>query len=110
MKNFVAPGNMVSVTSPTNAVSGDLVLFGVMGGGVAATDALVGAPLELAVEGIYDVKKATADLLPAGTVAHADSSTGLISLAGTIKVGWIVASAGPGQTTVRVRLCPGIAG
>jgi predicted RecA/RadA family phage recombinase len=110
MKNFVAPGNTISVTSPTNATSGDLILFGVMGGGVASTGALVGAPLELAVEGIFDVKKVTADLLAAGVVAKADSATGLMSLAGKVKVGWIVQQAGPGQTTVRVRLCPGIAG
>jgi predicted RecA/RadA family phage recombinase len=35
MKNFVAPGNTISVTSPTNATSGDLVLFGAFGRAIA---------------------------------------------------------------------------
>ena len=97
-------------TSPTNAASGDLILFGSLGGGVATIDAVTGAPLELSVVGIFDLKKTPADTLAAGTVAHADPATGIIGLAGTQKVGRVIASAGSGQTTVRVRLCPRIAG
>ena len=108
MKNFVAPGNTITVTAPANVVSGQVVVAGSVVG-VAAYDALSGVSVELSVEGVFNLAKETADLLTAGMVAKLDAS-GLVAVAGTNKIGWIVGNAAAGTTSVPVKLCPGIAG
>ena len=108
MKNFVARGDSVTVVSPTDAVVGDLVIIGSIGAGVAVTAAVTGQKVTLSVEGIFELRKASADLLSAGTIAKADTADGVIKLAGTVNIGWILQSAEPGQTTVRVKLCPSV--
>ncbi len=96
------------MTAPANVVSGQVVVAGSVVG-VAAYDALSGVSVELSVEGVFNLAKETADLLTAGMVAKLDASN-LVAVAGTNKIGWVVAAAGAGTTTVAVRLCPGIAG
>jgi predicted RecA/RadA family phage recombinase len=106
MKNFVAPGNMVTVAAPANVVSGQVVVLASIVG-VAAYDALAGAPVEIAVEGTFALAKTPADVLTAGAVAKV--AAGVVGAAGTVAIGWIVANAAAGSTTVLVRLTPGIA-
>ncbi len=108
MKNFVAPGNTITVTAPANVVSGQVVVAGSIIG-IAAFDALAGAQVEVATEGVFSVAKEPADLLTQGAVAKLDAS-GLVSVSGTNKIGWIVGNAAAGTTTVPVKLTPGIAG
>ena len=109
MKNFVQPGQYgLTVTAPANVTSGQVVVVGAIVG-IAAFDALAGASVELATEGVYNVAKATADLLTAGMVAKLDAS-GNVAVAGTNKIGWVVGNAAAGTTSVAVKLCPGIAG
>ena len=78
--NFVAPGNTITVLAPEAVVSGQLVLAGAMAG-VASSDAALGAPVELSVEGIFDLAKTVGDALTAGSVAKAViAGTGVIRL------------------------------
>jgi hypothetical protein len=42
-----------------------------------------------------------------GAIAKVDPATGIVGAAGTKSIGWIVAAAGAGSTTARVRLVPG---
>ena len=108
MKNFVQPGDTLTVAAPANVVSGEIVVAGAVVG-VAAYDALSGAPVEVSVEGVFSLPKEPADLLTHGAVAKLDAG-GLVSVSGTNKIGWIVADASAGTTAVTVRLTPGIAG
>ncbi|MGA7239162.1 MAG: capsid cement protein [Bryobacteraceae bacterium] len=109
MKNFVQEGCSLTVTAPAGGVvSGQILMAGAIVG-VAAFDAAVGAQVEVKVEGVYDLAKATADLLTAGAVAKLNAGN-LVAVAGTAKIGWIVADAPAGTATARVKLTPGIAG
>jgi predicted RecA/RadA family phage recombinase len=108
MKNFVQEGCSLTVTAPANVTSGEVVVAGAIVG-VAAFDAAAGAQVEVAVEGVYALAKEPSDLLTHGMVAKLDGSN-LVAVAGTAKIGWVVADAGAGTTAVNVKLTPGIAG
>lgn len=59
MKSFVQPGNTVTVAAPYDRLSGEGALVGSLFG-VCSYDALSGAPVELEVEGVFDLKKTSA--------------------------------------------------
>jgi predicted RecA/RadA family phage recombinase len=109
MKNFVAPGNTITVTAPAGGVvSGNVVIVGGIVG-IAATTQPAGADVEISVEGVFDLGKVTADALTAGSTAKVVPASGLVAAAGTLAIGWITKAATAGSTTARVRLTPGIA-
>ena len=54
MKNFVQPGNVVTLIAPGDVKSGDLVVVGSLAG-VAAYDALAGAEVEVSLVGVFDL-------------------------------------------------------
>ena len=86
MKNFVAPGNTITVTAPAGGVtSGNVVIVGDIIG-VAATTQAAGADVEISVEGVFDLAKVTADALVAGGTAKVSPGTGLVGLAGGVQV------------------------
>jgi predicted RecA/RadA family phage recombinase len=60
MKNFIKPGNTVTLTAPavTGCKSGDLIIVGALAG-VDAYDAVAGADVEVTVVGIFELPKAT---------------------------------------------------
>lgn len=110
MKNFVQPGNYgVPVVTPNAVTSGQLVIIAAIVG-VATTDAAAGATVSLAVEGVFDLPKVAADALPLGAVAKIVTASGLVGLAGTAAIGWVVQAAAAGSTTARVKLTPAVAG
>ncbi len=84
MKNFVAPGNTITAIAPEAVVSGQLVLVGAMAG-VANGDAALGAPVELSVEGVFDLAKTPGDAFTQGAVAKALIATGVIDSGGHAK-------------------------
>lgn len=112
MKNYVQRGDILTVTAPTGGVSsGDGVQVGNLFG-VAAFDAAEGADVELAVEGVFNLPKVTADDLAVGDTLYWDDASGKLSStqgSADIKVGLAVAAAGNGVTTVDVKLAPGVA-
>ncbi len=108
MKNFVAPGNTITVVAPASGVlSGELILVGAIAG-VANGDAVAGAPVELSVEGTFDLAKTPGDAFTQGGVAKVITATGIIGAGGTVNVGWVTDAAAAGTTTARVRLVPGL--
>jgi predicted RecA/RadA family phage recombinase len=109
MRNFIQPGNVITVTAPAAVTAGSIVIVGAIVG-VAACDAASGASVEVAVEGVFDIGKVVADALPAGAVAKVTPATGLVGLAGTAAIGWVTAAAASGGSTARVRLTPAVAG
>ena len=77
--------------------------------GIAEGAASAGDEVKIRLEGVYDLAKAPADALALGAIAKVDSATGIVGAAGTKSIGWVVAVAGAGSTTARVRLVPAIA-
>jgi predicted RecA/RadA family phage recombinase len=110
VKNFVQPGNVITVIAPAGGVtSGAVVILGALVG-VAATTQAAGAEVEISVEGVFDLPKTPADALVQGAVAKVTPATGIVGAAGTAAIGWVVQAAPSGSNTARVRLCPSIAG
>jgi len=77
--------------------------------GVAKSAASAGEEVEVRPEGVFDLAKVPEDTLAAGAIAKVDPANGIVGAGGTKSIGWIVAAAGAGSTTARVRLVPGIA-
>jgi len=105
MKNYVQLGAVVPLIAAAAVTSGQGVLFGGLFG-VAGHDAAIGAPLELHVEGIYDLPKAPSQAWALGALVYW-TGTACTTVAGSNKlIGVAVATtgAGAGETIGRVRL------
>lgn len=107
MKNFVQPGDTISVTAPYTVLSGAGCLVGILFG-IAAFDATSGSAVELATEGVFDITALSTDTASGTTLvaAYWDDTNKRITTtsASNTKVGVIVAAKTNGQTTARVRL------
>jgi predicted RecA/RadA family phage recombinase len=106
MKNHVQKGDVITVTTPAGgALSGDPVQIGALFG-VAAYSAPEGAPLEIAMEGVFDLPKAAGVALGAGDRAYFDPATKALGAQaeGLAWVGVVTQGAQAGGSTVRVRL------
>ncbi len=97
MKNFVQPGNTITVIAPSNVTSGSLVIVGSIVG-VATADAVTGAPVEISVEGVFTLPKSLGSALAQGATAKV--SAGIVGSAGAIAIGWVVADAASAAPTV----------
>lgn len=106
MKNFIQPGDTVTVTTPAGGVvSGDGVLIGALFG-VAAFTAPENAPLEIMTEGVFELPKAPVEALSAGDKAYFNPATKTVG-AQTQGLPWVgvVTQGAPGSASaVRVRL------
>jgi predicted RecA/RadA family phage recombinase len=106
MKNFVQPGNVVTVAAPTGGVkSGDLIVVGALAG-ICATDAAQTEDVEIALTGVFTLAKA-AGKIDAGAAVWWDAGNSNVanaSAAGLFPIGAAVAEAASSDTTVRVRL------
>jgi len=109
MKNFVQPGDFVTVTAPTGGVvSGQLLIVKALVG-VCAWDAAAGAQVEIATVGEFDLAKTAADVFNPGDVAKVAVGSNIIAVAGTLGIGWVMQAAAAGSTTVRVLLTRSVA-
>lgn len=73
MKNYVQPGNTITLTAPYAVTSGDGVLVGSIFG-VAAGTAALGDPVETALEGVYDLKKVASQAWAVGDKIYWDNT------------------------------------
>ena len=107
MRNYVQPGNTITLTAPavTGCKSGGLIIVGSLAG-VAAYDAVAGAEVEVTVEGVFELPKASGQILE-GAAVWWDTSPGNVinaTAAGAYPIGVAVRAAGTDDTTCRVRL------
>lgn len=105
MKNYIQPGNVVTLPAPAGgALSGQALLIGSLFG-VAAYTALQGADVEVLLEGVYELPKATGALV-AGAKAFWDSTNRCVTgmSAGNTPIGAVVAAVASAALTARVRL------
>lgn len=105
-KNYVQPGDELTLTAPRDLSSGDPVLVGNLFG-VALADATSGTDVDVAVEGVFDIAKA-AGALSQGDLVYYDATNHVVtntSNTGANKlVGSATKAAAGGDATARVRL------
>jgi predicted RecA/RadA family phage recombinase len=109
MKNFIQPGDDITVIAPTGGVTaGQLVVIKALVG-VATCSAAAGAQVEISTEGVFDLAKNAPDVFNAGDVAKVSGGNNIVAVAGTLGIGWVTQASAAGATTVRVKLTPSVA-
>lgn len=107
MKNYVQPGDSITITATAAATSGDGVLVGNLFG-IASGDAAIGDKLVLATTGVFTMSKVSTDVIAVGAVVYWDDGNGLVTTdddtGNNELIGLAVTTAGNPSGTVNVRL------
>lgn len=107
MKNYVQPGNTLTLTAPYAVTSGDGLLVGSIFG-VAAGDAASGATFEAALTGVFDLTKIGSQAWTVGAKVYWDNTNKRCTTVATdntlIGVAVEAVAGGAGDTIGRVRL------
>lgn len=105
MKNFIQTGHQVSVPAPAAVSSGQGVLIGSLFG-IAVHDAASGAALELSLQGVYRMAKATGAAWTVGARLYwDDTAKNVTTTASTNKlIGVALEAADSAATSGVVRL------
>ena len=105
MKNFVQPGDVVSVTAPAAVASGQGVLVGALFG-VAVNAAASGASVEIATTGVHNLAKTTGQAWTQGALVYWDNTNRLVTTtaSGNTLIGNCLVAAASGDTVGTVRL------
>ena len=104
MKNWIQNGNTVTVVAPADVLSGAGLLVGTLFG-LALSNALSGADVEISTNGVVDLPKA-ADVITQGAKVYWDDTAKNVTTtsAGNTLIGCAIVDAAVGDGTVRVRL------
>lgn len=105
MRNFIQPGKVLTAVAPTGGVSsGEFVKIGSVFG-IAATTAAEGEEFELALGGVYEMPKTSAQAWTFGQAIYADAS-GIATTVSTdnTKIGVAAAAAANPSGSGLVRL------
>jgi predicted RecA/RadA family phage recombinase len=104
-RNFVQPGDVITLTAPSAVRSGGVVHVGALIG-VAAHDAPQGAEVETAMTGVFELPKAAGPLAQ-GALAFWDGSA-VVAEEGEDDplplLGTVIVAAGASASTARIRL------
>lgn len=105
MRNYVQPGNTVTVTAPYAVLSGAGVLVGSLFG-VASTSAAETAQTEIVTEGVFDLAKVQAQAWTVGQPVYWDATAKLCTTTATdnTRIGVALAVAANPSGIGRVRL------
>jgi predicted RecA/RadA family phage recombinase len=103
MKNFIQPGDSLTVSAPYAVTSGQGVLVGALFG-IAAYDAASSATVEIQTEGVFDITKEPSLAITAGARVYWDNTNRRITTtaAGNYQVGIATLAALAADATVRV--------
>jgi predicted RecA/RadA family phage recombinase len=104
-KNFIQPGDTVTLTAPSGGVtSGSLIIVGTLAG-VCAFDAAAGAPVEVTLTGVWQLPKASGAFTQGAAVSW-DNAAHNVAAPGTGKypIGVCILAAATGDTVATVRL------
>ena len=105
-KNFIQRGDVLTIPAPATVVSGAPIIAGSIVG-VALGDAASGAPVDVAMTGVFRLPKVGTDVLTVGEAVFLDG-TGLVTddadSGARVLFGHAVEAAGNGVATVAVRL------
>ena len=107
MKNYVQPGNTLTLTAPYAVTSGDGLLVGSIFG-VASVDAALNDPVQTALTGVFDLTKVGSQAWTVGAKVYWDDTnkrTTSVATSNTlIGVATETVAGGAGDTIGRVRL------
>jgi len=105
MKNFVQPGEVVSVAAPYAVASGAGLLIGNLFG-IATTAAENGAAVEALIVGVVDIAKNSAEAWSVGSAIYWDDTAKVATIESddNIPIGVAVAAASNPSSIGRVRL------
>lgn len=94
MKNFIQPGDVVTIPAPADVASGSGVLAGALFG-IASTDAISGQDLAIAVTGVFTMPKVSAQAWTVGALIYwiAADRTCTTAPSGNTLIGKAVAAA-----------------
>lgn len=110
MKNFVQPGNTITLAAPAAVTSGSGVLVGAIFG-IAAHDAASGEPVETVTTGVFDLSKVGSEAWSVGEKVYWDDGAKRATKVATDNtlIGVALATVGSGtdETTGRVKLIAG---
>lgn len=104
MRNFVQPGDTLTLTAPYAVASGNGLQVGSIFG-VAKAAAALNAPVESCITGVFDLPKA-AGAVTEGAKLYWDNAAKLVTtvVGANILIGAATRAATAGAATVRVRL------
>lgn len=104
MRNFIQPGKVITIVAAAAVSSGSLVVAGKIFG-IAATSAAIGEEFELALGGVYELPKTSAQAWTVGAEIYADAN-GIATTVSTdnTKIGVAVEAATNPSGVGRVRL------
>ncbi|KZE33147.1 DUF2190 family protein [Chelatococcus daeguensis] len=107
MKNYVQPGNTITLTAPYAVVSGDGLLVGSIFG-VAAGSAALGETVGASLVGVFDLKKVASQAWAAGDKVYWDNTNKEATKTATgntaVGVATEAVAGGAGDVIGRVRL------
>lgn len=104
MRNYIQPGENITLDSPADLLSGAGVLVDKLFG-VANGDAATGTPVVLSTVGVFDLRKTTANDITVGAALYWNDTAKEVTTtaSGNTKVGVAIA-AKSGAGTVATRL------
>lgn len=107
MKNYVQPGNSITLAAPYAVTSGDGLLAGSIFG-VASADAASGETVEVTLVGVFDLKKVASQTWTAGDKVYWDNTNKEATKTATsntlIGVAVVAVAGGASDTLGQVRL------
>lgn len=105
MKNYIQPGDTITLTAPAAVASGDPVVVGAIFG-VASTAAATGEPVECKRTGVFTLTKKAATAMTEGAKAYWDATNSEITptATGNLLVGAAAVAAASSATVVDVLL------
>ena len=107
MKNYVQPGNTITLTAPYAVASGDGLLVGAIFG-VATGTVAISEPVETALTGVFDLTKVGSQAWTVGAKVYWDNTNKRCTTVATdntlIGVAIEAVASGAGDTIGRVRL------
>jgi len=107
MKNYVQPGNTITLTAPNAVTSGDGLLVGSIFG-IAAVDAANAETVEVVLTGVFDLKKVASQAWSVGDKVYWDNTNKEATKTATantlIGVAVEAVAGGAGDVIGRVRL------
>jgi predicted RecA/RadA family phage recombinase len=105
MRNYIQPGDSITVTAAAIAASGEGVKMGNLFG-VASGDAAMDDKLVLTTTGVFELPKVAANTFAVGAIVYWDDTAKVVTstASGNTRIGLAVSAAGNPSASVRVRL------